>query len=473
MTGGFESRTSCLLSLPPELVVVILEYLPLSSYISLCLTHSFFEHVLQDDYLWRSAIISKVLSESSFSSSSVIPVAGHSSEAAIPLDALFHTCRPYNSYRQLYSSVIKEYGWMIGTWAGNCQWTGSLMEVYYNPETGCIDCRRLQPWAFFGPVVSYSLDHDVGRRDFDAVLEARTDCELIFGKNSKDKQKASMVRLIGISDTFAIDSIGRQNSWPTHNVPAYDRVLVAHVDALSKLGNGFDSFSNDLLAISRPIIRESIIELPGIPPFFGSSIPQHRELFYRIPKPVITLDQFRGYSGLFMGDYSSHGPEILFLYHPTATSLHAVKITGDPNIPRGELSWIVEDLTTPSRLCTESEWPGARAYKGKGQISAHGFSNPTWIETEIIFYSVPPRSPSSISQNMRSHHSDHDLHFPPFFNRRGSTDSVSPSEATRGLARGSRPEMPGIAMWWKDMVHLSHFHKIEQLSSSCASLLSR
>lgn len=76
---------------------------------------------------------------------------------------------------------------------------------------------------------------------------------------------------------------------------------------------------------------------------------------------------------------------------PSNGSLHAIKLTGDPNIPRGEVSFVIPDLSPATgliRIATESPFAGAPVFRGKGHIARTGFSNCECIDIEVIIVSV-------------------------------------------------------------------------------------
>ena len=81
--------------------------------------------------------------------------------------------------------------------------------------------------------------------------------------------------------------------------------------------------------------------------------------------------------GLWLGAYGPHGTELLFLEHDDhAKKLHAWKVTGDMNVPRGVCSWTV-DLNTPMNA---SDLPSPnsfgttpRFYQGLGVVSSTGY----------------------------------------------------------------------------------------------------
>lgn len=120
-----------------------------------------------------------------------------------------------------------------------------------------------------------------------------------------------------------------------------------------------------------------------------------------------TADQ--PWKGIWVGDYSGHGCEFLLIKQNHATpfdeaafdatrveqetdaefarrkvdakkyrgSLEAVKLTGDPNIPRGECTFVAEDLGDDGYVTTVEEEPfaGARVVQSKGHVARTGFTH--------------------------------------------------------------------------------------------------
>lgn len=67
--------------------------------------------------------------------------------------------------------------------------------------------------------------------------------------------------------------------------------------------------------------------------------------------------------------------------------LEAIKLTGDPNVPRGQYTWIAEDIGPDGliRVADEDPFRGARVVKSFGHTAARGFRNgmpplhPLWL----------------------------------------------------------------------------------------------
>ncbi|BFZ55406.1 hypothetical protein PYCC9005_002447 [Savitreella phatthalungensis] len=488
-----------LLDLPAEVIQCLLAYLPGSSFQALACSCRRFNQFLRDDWLWQSAILQ---AESSFS-------------VSLFSKATWDSPAPYSSWRELFFKVYRKHGWLIGTWHGNNEWTGQLLEVVYNPATGFIECYALQPYAYFSFPVRFSRDRSVIWRDFEPILQAREDVVFRMGQGSdRLRQSGDCVlgRVVGF-DSERIEACTRElesqgtlftgdddedrdllPTWPTQHMPSPERIILARTDEQMHRPREWESWSDHLFALSRPVFNPMSLIAPTALPV---PLPKHTILYSRLPATdsAHVPANFRQWSGLFMGDYSSHGPELLYLYYPTSTSLRAIKVTGDPNVPRGEISWRVDDLTSVKRICQEDEWPGARAFDGLGHISPHGFTDPSWIEAEVIFYEWPQRegrqrqritstaaaAASAFGANFATRFDGSDPLRPPALSRTdtsrersagsrpGDDSSQNPSgELSEPASIENDPARFGVAIWWKEMMHISQFHKVDHIRQTWA-----
>lgn len=124
---------------------------------------------------------------------------------------------------------------------------------------------------------------------------------------------------------------------------------------------------------------------------------------------VYTPSADQPWKGIWVGDYSGHGCEFLLLKQHHATpfdaaafdasrtreetdaefarrkadarqyrgSLEAVKLTGDPNVPRGECTFRAADLGDGGYVTTieADQFKGARVVCSKGHVAMTGFTN--------------------------------------------------------------------------------------------------
>ena len=69
--------------------------------------------------------------------------------------------------------------------------------------------------------------------------------------------------------------------------------------------------------------------------------------------------------------------------------LEAVKLTGDINVPRGQYTWIAEDIGPKGliRIGNEQMFAGARMVKSWGRIAGRGFRHDRFIPSQLILIS--------------------------------------------------------------------------------------
>lgn len=135
---------------------------------------------------------------------------------------------------------------------------------------------------------------------------------------------------------------------------------------------------------------------------------------------LYTPTEEKPYRGIWVGDYSGHGCEFLLMHQPDNEepfdeasvvqgddetpeefairkkeeriyrgSLEAIKLTGDPNVPRGEYTFISDDISKTGfvRKATEDRFKGARVVRSRGHIAARMFRNDKYIESQLIMIS--------------------------------------------------------------------------------------
>ncbi|KAF6830954.1 F-box domain-containing protein [Colletotrichum plurivorum] len=143
---------------------------------------------------------------------------------------------------------------------------------------------------------------------------------------------------------------------------------------------------------------------------------------YSTLDPVVyTPTPLKPWRGIWVGDYSGHGCEFLLINQPDDEEvsdeelglvrganesdeewqqrrtegrvhrgrLEAIKLTGDPNVPRGEYTFVADDLGEAGFVGVAQEPPfrGTRVVKSKGHVAGVGFLEDRYIESQLLLIS--------------------------------------------------------------------------------------
>lgn len=205
--------------------------------------------------------------------------------------------------------------------------------------------------------------------------------------------------------------------WPPWNIPARQRVSIHHRGRPASRAEVSDQAFHIDMGINYPVWDLNLQPL-------GDQLITYATLDPELYTPT---ERFP-YRGIWVGDYSAHGCEFLLIHqednpnddfdpdaiikHDDETAeefakrkwektvyrgrLEAIKLTGDPNVPRGEHSFIADDLGEDGYVGVIDEEPfnGARVVSSRGHIAEHGFVRDNWLTAQLILI-----SPNRIAQH--------------------------------------------------------------------------
>jgi hypothetical protein len=337
---------------------------------------------------------------------------------------------PYKTFQELYKAHDPH--WYLPKykiWFCDYYITGKLIIVRYDPRRGCIEgyrllCERGQPtfdpWEIDNTVLIHSfeprcrLHMDQPALQLDALPLEKLMASSKFSRPEHRFSAETPMRINernhhGVYSNFLhtrpVEERPNMQLWPPAIIPARHRVRNASQEAFT--GHGHkpqkrSEVSNQSFRIRRWMEMGSSSSTPGT--HLGEEIYTYATLDPKLYTPT----EEKPYRGIWVGDYSGHGCEFLLLHQPDDRepfdeslviqaedetdeefiarkkeeriyrgSLEAIKLTGDPNVPRGEFTWISDDISKSGyiRTATEERFKGARVVKSRGHLAARMFRN--------------------------------------------------------------------------------------------------
>ncbi|XP_067055590.1 F-box only protein 31-like [Acropora muricata] len=296
----------------------------------------------------------------------------------------------FSSYHDLYITVLHKYGYLLGLWKCNVNPYGGLVCVQIvQGGIDAVDCRAPVDPDIRAPLRQKRL-FSIRIREGKPVVLCFSDKEDIPHYASLKKDKADGKEVV----RFSLQCSNHEK----HEIPQEREQGMQFLRNWMK-----DEYNNENLLFYQPhMVQLVLMKYVNVHSMFR--LPIELEAL-KIPpetneKPLIM-------PGIFKGTYSSHGVELVMVTHsPADHKIFGTKITGDPNVPEGKLTFEV-DLTRP--LSEDNPGPGEgkmsfmlsnaiearfkdfpptyRArYHGAGQIASHGFVSPQMTPGHFVLF---------------------------------------------------------------------------------------
>lgn len=404
------AKPSALTVLPAEIILEILTFLPPLSLATLTRTSKLLRAHALTDTLWARFVRENV-----------------------PYQPNLGYC-PAQSWRDLYISLhpywflTRNKLWFSDKAHSGSSMTGNLALVRYDARRGCIEGLRLhakqgihsfESWDWnpeviihtFNPQVELFKDDPIVKIDRGMYSEHNPAKEEIMMSTGYSRGMRSMISLChGMAPHQQRNDMAL---WPPHLIPARERVR----NESQQLFRGEGHRPRSLLDASENTFRiRKWMEFSGMGVPLAIHVGEDVMTFSTVPEEYYTATKEKPWQGIWVGDYSGHGCEFLLLiqravdkssgrpkssfetplqHHidgadpqgrlslPVAKGedgscagrLEAIKLTGDPNVPRGEYTWVAEDIGPKGllRIATERMFKGARVVKSLGHSAARGF----------------------------------------------------------------------------------------------------
>lgn len=323
-----------------------------------------------------------------------------------------HDPGPYASFRSLYAAYYP--CWFIPrnkVWFADTEHTGNLILARYDNRRGVIEAYRVVAERRNHAFQIWEWNPDVIIQSFNPKVSLWLDDPVLFLKNtpsaegpprtpqylSGETRMPMALEYHYIFNSFSLCSNKLPNremavdqKWPPPNIPSDQRV---HRDMDEELSERDEPprHVEDISEIAFRIRRWAHFRV-GMPSFTAGD-GETLTTFATLDPTLYTPTREKPYQGIWVGDYSAHGCEfLLFLQRDTADvstaseeaentewiphgRLEAIKLTGDPNVPRGEISFAAEDIGQGGfvRVANDSLFRNARVVRSDGHVAGLGF----------------------------------------------------------------------------------------------------
>ncbi|KAL8800029.1 MAG: hypothetical protein Q9182_005470 [Xanthomendoza sp. 2 TL-2023] len=322
--------------------------------------------------------------------------------------------------------------------------TGNLVLVRYDARRGCIEGLRIlakqgihsfESWDWnpeviihtFNPQVKLFVDDPIVKIDMGMYAQHNSAQEEIMMNTGYSRGVRSMISLC---HAMAPDQQDQAMAlWPSSIIPARERVRSESRHLFRGEGHrpkSVQDASEDTFRIRK------WVEFGGLGAPLGVHVGEDVMTFSTVPEQYYTPTKEKPWQGIWVGDYSGHGCEFLLLIQcavdgslatPKSASktplqhhfdgsdpqgrvslpvpngedghcagrLEAIKLTGDPNVPRGEYTWVAEDIGPRGllRIADEKIFKGARVVRSLGHSAGQGFRDAQyWQIVGIVIASL-------------------------------------------------------------------------------------
>ncbi|KAJ5735377.1 uncharacterized protein N7483_000502, partial [Penicillium malachiteum] len=397
--------SSILDKLPAEILHQVLSYLSARDLARVSVTCRLLAEHCNDDRLWAALV---------------------NSHLPTPIDdpGLF------SSYRHLYLTHISY--WFIPQhkiWFADNEHTGNLILARYDNRRGVIEGYRVVADRGNPSLQIWQSNPDVMIQSFDPKVRLWLDDPVLLLKEKDEDTK-------GPTATPQTWMLERQMPMPAEAQHVYSSLILCPKEPREPEEHEKDTWQEQLwpppLIPSDHHTQRDLSTNQIIPPKCSS---QASEFAFRIRRwanfrlvlslghneamtTYSTLDpkfylptKEKPYQGIWVGDYSAHGCEFLLFIQrdpegavdaedPEETendpdsvvhkgSLEAIKLTGDPNVPRGEVSFVAADIGPKGLVRVDSNEPfeNARIVHCSGHVAGIGFQDDSFNPSQLVLIS--------------------------------------------------------------------------------------
>ncbi|CAG8033924.1 unnamed protein product [Penicillium olsonii] len=406
-----EKSTSLLLAkLPSELIHVILSHLSAPDLACIGATCRALAAHTSNDLLWANLINTR-------------------------LPNRIETPGIFGSFRRLFLAFYP--CWFIPEhkiWFADDEPKGSLILTRYDNRRGVIEGYEIVAERGSSQFHFWKTEPTVLVQAFNPTVHLSLDAPALFLKDPNPSSESAPIQLLSRTNDWKrpliyeanriykplsfcttkdkqVSSTDPEHYWPPPLVPSKNRTprsvkgsqsqSVGQISDLSEKSFRFDRWQNyrGLFAGMSDMLIQTYSTLD--------------------PKCYVPTRE-KPYQGIWVGDYSTHGCEFLLVLQNHAQDdiqrqqseiqtnshggtteansesmgqqgqLKGIKLTGDMNVPRGQYSWVADDIGPAGLVGVAEDEPfiGARIVRCKGHVAGIGFQDDIFIDSQLILVST-------------------------------------------------------------------------------------
>ncbi|OJJ46930.1 hypothetical protein ASPZODRAFT_131840 [Penicilliopsis zonata CBS 506.65] len=332
---------------------------------------------------------------------------------------------PFGSFRELF--IAHHPYWFIPrhkVWISDTEHTGNLILARYDYRRGVIEAYRVIAERPVPQSEVWDWNPEVVVLTFDPKVRLWLDDPVILLKNNKLNGKPTRYYLHGeIRMPMEIESQHVYNAislcpreypsdleharpdkqWPPPAIPSSTRVY----REVERHWSEWNERPRSIAQVSEAAFRIRRWAHFGVGMYlFTAGTSEALSTYATLDSSLYTPTKQKPYQGIWVGDYLAHGCEfILFLQRdgnnahnnndsPSMNrgSLEGIKLTGDPNVPRGEVSFIADDIGDDGLVriagADEAPFQGSRIVRSRGHVAGLGFQDDVFISSQLILIST-------------------------------------------------------------------------------------
>jgi len=267
------------------------------------------------------------------------------------------------------------------------------------------------------PFMSKISPNHLGRESFDTINK-RSGSSRLFYSEDEDQDVSSRTSEFSYLEPLKETELRKTRQMRSQQV---QEQFCAYGDELWDLRKNIHSLSKKLVGA---LSERASSKVQGIRALLNSAERRDPELSYELSLNAMILAEDEGkieeaamyreeaenarsclphlnLEGLWIGKYGSQGYQMINVTY-VGDTLIAYKVTGDDNVPRGEISFKADLTPTKTQKLTESlneelppielsnkaakKWGTKKLsrYAGSGQVAESGFKNTQWMDGQLI-----------------------------------------------------------------------------------------